>query len=419
MQAEDVYFTQINEAEEHEITQLLHKIDLEQLRLKASSLRKNIHCRVKISNNEKKAAESSLMGGMNYHIRIEFEDGISWLARIRRFNATSPPPELRDHIIESEVSTLLFLEKTNIPAPKMYGYALEGKDNPVGVGYILMECMPGKILDFYSISRAEKQKIMEQLADMFIELHRYRFEKFGSLDIPGSKHVGSLARECFTDFAGSSMRPIGPFQNIQDYYQSSIGLLLDMIHKEEIYTDRPLDTYLIYKFLHDKVDQAYPYEAGKDEFYLKHADDKNHILVDDDLNITAIIDWEWAFTAPEALAFNSPMLIFPISDFFEGKCEIGQDEAQFAECLEEKGASNLANIVRNGRVHHQFAFLCTFDFCLGFEELMSLFEGLRKSMEVDQQYDWEQWRQLALERYREDGRLRDILQRSGTMAPNT
>jgi len=39
------------------------------------------------------------MGGMNYHIEVSFDDGMKWIARIRRFNATSPPVALRDYII--------------------------------------------------------------------------------------------------------------------------------------------------------------------------------------------------------------------------------------------------------------------------------------------------------------------------------
>lgn len=56
------------------------------------------------------------MGGMNYHIEISFENGVKWIARIRRINGTSPPPVLRDYILESEVATLQFLEKTGVPA---------------------------------------------------------------------------------------------------------------------------------------------------------------------------------------------------------------------------------------------------------------------------------------------------------------
>ncbi|EKV06388.1 hypothetical protein PDIG_70110 [Penicillium digitatum PHI26] len=78
------------------------------------------------------------MGGMNYHIEISFEDGVCWLARVRRFNATSPPLELQNYIIRSEVATLEFLGETKIPAPKVFDFSLD-EANPVGVRYILIE----------------------------------------------------------------------------------------------------------------------------------------------------------------------------------------------------------------------------------------------------------------------------------------
>lgn len=86
------------------------------------------------------------MGGMNYHIEIRFDDGITWIARIRRFNATSPPTALRDYILRSEVATLMFLDITSVPAPKVHDFALEHPDNLVGVGFILMDKLPGKSL---------------------------------------------------------------------------------------------------------------------------------------------------------------------------------------------------------------------------------------------------------------------------------
>jgi hypothetical protein len=60
-----------------------------------------------------------MMGGMNYHIKIQFKDGISWLARIRRVNATSSPPDIRAYIMHSEVTTLQFLGKTKVPVARV------------------------------------------------------------------------------------------------------------------------------------------------------------------------------------------------------------------------------------------------------------------------------------------------------------
>ncbi len=64
----------------------------------------------------------SQMGGQNCHIDIEFEDGTVWLARIRLDDPLLPPKPTRTHIFTSEVATLKFLEKTGVPAPKIYAY---------------------------------------------------------------------------------------------------------------------------------------------------------------------------------------------------------------------------------------------------------------------------------------------------------
>jgi hypothetical protein len=96
----------------------LSRNNLEQLELRASSLSNDISCQVEMPEIGKDGI-SSMMCGMNLHIRIVFEDEICWLARIRCSKATSPSPELRDRICEIEIQTLVFLETTNIPTAKV------------------------------------------------------------------------------------------------------------------------------------------------------------------------------------------------------------------------------------------------------------------------------------------------------------
>ncbi|VTO89520.1 unnamed protein product [Fusarium graminearum] len=128
-----------------ELRNLIDKIDTRALEARASHLRHGIPCSIP-SLQYNRATRTSVMGGMNYHIDVRFDDGIIWIARIRRINATSPPPALRDYILRSEVATLLFLDKTAIPAPKVHDFALENPNNPVGFGFILMDKLPGRSL---------------------------------------------------------------------------------------------------------------------------------------------------------------------------------------------------------------------------------------------------------------------------------
>jgi hypothetical protein len=67
-------------------------------------------------------------------------------------------------------------------------------------------------------------------------------------------------------------------------------------------------------------------------------------MVDDEYNITAIIDWEWAHTAVPAHAFNSPIGLLPVAEFYRGKNTLGDDEVVFARLLEAKGRPDLARV---------------------------------------------------------------------------
>ncbi|KAK0723093.1 hypothetical protein B0T26DRAFT_641885, partial [Lasiosphaeria miniovina] len=92
-------------------------------------------------------------------------------------------------------------------------------------------------------------------------------------------------------------------------------------------------------------------------FYLKHPDDKgDYILVDDTLNITSVIDWEWTRTASWAEAFSSPCMMWPVGSFYEGSNELSDDEERFARLFRERGRHDLADCVVHGRKVQRFFF---------------------------------------------------------------
>lgn len=359
------------------------------------------------------------MGGMNYHIPINFTDGVVWIVRIRRSNATSPPPALRDHIIRSEVATLHFLGKTKVPAPKIYDFAFEQPGNPVGVGYIFMEKLPGKSLHWPSATKAQKQVVLSQLADIFIELRSHPFDSLGCLDSPVGPRVGAFASESMTDFAGTQMKPLGPFSSLRDYYFASIRLTLDLILRDELYAGRAVDAYLIHRFLLDLVPAVCKSSEGGQKFFLKHADDKgDHILVDEKYNITGIIDWEWAHTFPMEVSFISPIAFLAVSAFYSGDNDLSEDEISFAQFLEEKKSPDLAQIVREGRIQHRFTFCCNYDLS-DWSGFLGLFKGLRSIIGVDDGLEWADWKDIALIRYVQDEGLQDLLSREDAVGLST
>ncbi|KAI0845992.1 hypothetical protein F5Y00DRAFT_254938 [Daldinia vernicosa] len=411
----DIYDPAARAAEADELKVLIKKINTSALAARASHLREGIPCSI-LPLQYDRATRSSVMGGMNYHIEVCFDDGIKWIARVRRFNATSPPAVLRDYIVQSEVATLKFLERTNVPASKVFDFALEDANNPVGVGYILMEKLHGTSLRWSVATQEQRRKVMEQLADVFVELSKYPFDHLGSLHCLDGFHVGAFARESLTDFVQSGMRTMGPFSSLEEYHKSEIRLILDLILREEIYSEQAVDAYLIHRFLFDLIpivlSQPAQYEH---KYYLKHADDKgDHIMVDEDFNITGIIDWEWAYTAPPIHAFNSPIGFLPVAEFYRGANNLGSDEIIFARILEEKGHLDLAGFVRNGRLQHRFSFCCGYDL-IDWDGFLGLFQGLRDAVKIDDGVDWDSWRSAALYRYREDTGLQLLLCRHGSL----
>ncbi|EEH10611.1 conserved hypothetical protein [Histoplasma capsulatum G186AR] len=406
---EESYDPAAREAEQKEMAILLSKVNVSALLSRASSLRDGVPCSLTRPLQYDRSARSSVMGGMNYHIEIQFQDGLSWLARIRRLNATSPPPDLRAYIMCSEVATLQFLSKTKIPVPKVFDYNLDEK-NPIGVGYILMEKMAGRSLRWSLLSAEQKRKVMSQLADIYIELQRFPFDLMGSLDQPGTERVGFFARESLTDYKNSHMLPMGPFPSSREYLLASIQLTLDLIMREECFSPRAIDAYLVHRFLLDSVSKKIFCPGRADgRFYLRHADNKgDHILIDDEYNITGIVDWEWAHTDVKSAAFNSPVMLLPVADFYDGKNQLGEDEVVFAQLLEDKGHEGLAEIVREGRILHRFEFCHGYDVA-DWEGFLGIFQGLRKALGVDGDLEWETWREKALSNYRDDDQLKKLL----------
>ncbi|KAJ5240209.1 hypothetical protein N7468_004828 [Penicillium chermesinum] len=376
-QDEAEYEPAARKAEQDEITKLVDKINISALISRASALR----------------------GGLKCSIPHDLQS-----------NATSPPAELRDYILRSEVATLQFLGETQVPVPKVFDFNF-CETNPVGVGYILMEKLPGSSLRWSLATPEQRRKVTSQLADVYIELKAHPFTMTGSMHHPGSHDIGPFARESLTEYHDSQMKALGPFFSTEAYFSAHIQLILDLIIRQESYVDRAVDAFLIHRFLLDKVSEACSQSHLDDgKFYLKHADEKgDQILVDDEFNITGIIDWEWAHTDSKSAAFNSPIVLLPVADFYAGENSISEDETFFAECFEAKGHPDLGLIVRNGRLIHRFRFCCGYDLA-DWDGFLGLFAGLLGAMGITNDFHWEIWKAEALERYKYDHQLQKVIE---------
>lgn len=180
---------------------------------------------------------SSMMGNQNCHVEVIFQDGVKWLARFRLTKTSSPPCQVRDYILRSEAATMMYFQKyTRIPTPKIFDWACESDPtNALGVGYILMEKLDGKPLDWNTSTSEQREKVIQQLADICLEIEKHPFESMGSLicdSDPGRFQVQALADPAI--FRVESGGPPGPFSSSSEGIRTILEGYLDMIASGEI-----------------------------------------------------------------------------------------------------------------------------------------------------------------------------------------
>ncbi|KAF5019751.1 hypothetical protein F66182_8236 [Fusarium sp. NRRL 66182] len=406
------YAAQYAAAEARQIDELRRRIDPSKLCYRASMLRGGISCTVELSSK----SLSAMMGGQNCHAEITFQDNVEWLARFRLTGTSSPPREVRDWILQSEAATMIYLQQhTSIPTPKIFDWAAESDSgNTLGVGYMLMEKLDGKSLDWQAATPEQKEKVMQQLTDIFLDIEKHPFEAMGSLVSPGDTiDVQGLAQQStFRVGAG----PIGPLSSSLDGSQAMLKSYLAMIASGEIDSPCPVDTYLIHRYRLDIIGDLWEDVPTGGQFFLKHADDKgDHILINDSFDIVGIIDWEWTQTVSREEAFCSPCMMWPVTKFYNGSNELSADEVRLAAIFRERNREDLANCVMEGRRFQRFFFaLGPESSFLDEEAFTHLFKGLQRAF-TSQDEEWEQWKKKALEKWKDDKLALSLLYRESSI----
>ena len=356
-------------------------------------------------------------GGQNCHLDVEFVDGVTWLARIRLDDPLLPPPAVQARIFLSEVGTLQFLANTAVPAPQVYAYELESP--AVGTSYVLMEKLPGKPLDWDGANAEGRARVLDQLADLYLELEKHPIPLTGSLT-PASGHVG-VSQD--VKVGGFAQMPcfetpdctLGPFQTLEEAYSAIIRQQQEMLANHEV-SSLPVDNYLAFLWRLQALPELVADSAScAGPFYLKRYDDKgDHLLVDEEYNITGVIDWEFASAEGKELAFSSPCMMWPVGKFYDGSNVLAVDEERFAAVFEKRGRADMAAIVRGGRRWQRYLFFLGGGIPRDMAEFEPLFQGLRKTFlgegEQNSVSEYQEWKQKALAEFAKgDAKLQALM----------
>ena len=273
------------------IEDLLSQVDLDGLRTIASNLRGGQNCTI---------IDKYTCGAYNLVFEIRFDDGISWIARLR---SASPmqvvsqelvfeSPKYKQHITESEIATMKYVRQhTTIPVPEVYSYDT-GTDNPAKSPYILMECIhgwrtPARLAD---LSEDILRKVLDQLAMVLVQLSALQFSKIGYLH---TDDASGYRIDSMVDRRGKKM---GPFSTAGDYYRWRADQPLNRSNESLIDIQDALFNCYLYQlslpFLSNGINKEGPFPLAHNDLGVHNA------LFDEDWKLVGVIDWSGACVVP-------------------------------------------------------------------------------------------------------------------------
>ncbi|CRK18997.1 hypothetical protein BN1723_011735, partial [Verticillium longisporum] len=295
-----------------------------------NSLDSSAVCSLASLYNNGKACEvvRKTSGSFNVCFFVTFShDSPEWIVRVPIEPAFEDPWDK----LQSEVATIQYLEcNTQIPVPHIHAYGRQASltDHAGTQMFIISDFIPGHALDKKLLTEAKpahRTQFYSHLIDILAELRALEFPSIGSL-LPDSTSVSCpnlgpvismlsvmLRQPPRRTVSSASVRqpPCGPFSSAKEYlsYQfrtlSEFFLLPVPDHTVEDIKEEIFALHHMERLFHQVIDP--PFDEGP--FVLQHLDLRAaNIVVDENLAIRGIIDWEFASTIPRQL-FTPPSWI--------------------------------------------------------------------------------------------------------------
>ncbi|KAH7230078.1 uncharacterized protein BKA55DRAFT_545394 [Fusarium redolens] len=238
------------------------------------------------------------------------EDGSLVIARVRLprhpLALSSVSEEDEQYAIACEISTMHFVKQRlpKLAVPCVYAYEGPGSQLALdaGAAYMLIEGFYGNTLqdvvpDLCSLSASKLEHVMAQWTTIQSSLATLTYSQIGSISAiteTGEPVIGKLSSA-----AAEGLISQGPFQSAVDYFTALGEAALRRAYADSGTQNSSHFRKLGALLFLDIVQSTPLFKVHHTQYPLNHMDlGTQNVLVDDDLNFLAVIDWEFAQTAP-------------------------------------------------------------------------------------------------------------------------
>jgi hypothetical protein len=260
--------------------------------------------------------------------------------------------ESEAYAIQCEVATMSYLQNSSVhvPLPRVYDYAAPGSEeaSEVGACYMLIEGFYGNTLqdvcfDICGLPMQVQEHIISQWTTIQMELATLCFPTIGSISHFSGEDSGKTTIGPLSTAAAERFPTPGPFTTSHAYFTAlaearHISALKSASKSESHNPNNKFLTLGTFVFRDIVAHTALFKDKDKDSnpsFPLNHMDmGTQNILVDDEYNFLAVIDWEFTQTAPVQVN-HYPM---PLSQLFS--------DVRVEEILKDSNHIAHGNIVR-------------------------------------------------------------------------
>ncbi|KAI0408163.1 phosphotransferase family protein [Xylaria palmicola] len=282
-----------------------------------------------------------IRGGYNICYRLEYKDGSSVAMRIPRRGVVRFPEEK----IRYEVATMKYIEaNTTIPVAHIYHYGT-ADENPTGLGpFIIMDYIEHEMTmsealndpalepdDYHildpNISEQKLECLYRQMANVLLQLSTLAFPRIGSLVEDQDGHFSVSGRpliqnmNSLLEFTGMppTLLPFQTYSTSDEWYSALADMHLaqlmfqhnDAVDDEDDARDKYVSRQLFRQLAcNGRITSEFEPKEGSNSpatFLLYSSDLRpSNVLIDKDLRVVGVIDWEFAYAAPAQFSLDPP-----------------------------------------------------------------------------------------------------------------